>query len=81
VFVLGICLGVPLPTGLHREENRVPGCSPFWFAVNGIAGLWGSWIAMAVAMAWGFTYSLLIGVICYAFIAMLNKKETRRQNI
>jgi hypothetical protein len=63
MFMLGICLGVQLPSGLMKEERRIPGCSPYWFTVNGIAGLWGSWIAMAITMAFGFTYSLLLGTI------------------
>jgi spermidine synthase len=75
VFLLGICLGVPLPSGLMKEERRVPGSSPYWFAVNGIAGLWGSWIAMAVAMAFGFKYSLLLGAVCYIGVALLHKNK------
>jgi hypothetical protein len=71
VGAVSVVLGMPMPVGLRRIERDRPGASAFGYAVNGMAALWGSWLAVAVSFAGGFTPALLLGLICYALVAVL----------
>jgi hypothetical protein len=81
VFLLGAALGIPLPVGLKTEERLAPGSSPFFFAVNGIAGIWGSWLAVTVSVTAGLTITLAAGCLCYALIAAAQIIRNRSQQI
>lgn len=78
LFLLGVLLGIPLPAGLRVEERRTQGSSPFFFAVNGIAGVWGSWLAVTVSVTSGLTITLAVGCLCYAVIAGARTIQLRR---
>ncbi|WP_175532303.1 hypothetical protein [Paenibacillus sp. yr247] len=78
IFLLGILLGIPLPAGLRTEERRAQGSSPLFFAVNGIAGVWGSWLAITVSVTSGLTITLAIGCLCYAVIVFERIIRLRR---
>ncbi|RKP46708.1 hypothetical protein D7Z26_24170 [Cohnella endophytica] len=70
VGLLGFALGIPLPSRLETEERRQAGISPFLFAVNGIAGIWGSWLGSVVSMEAGLTLTLAAGCLCYLILAV-----------
>lgn len=75
VFVLGFFLGVPMPVRLDKEERRQPGVSPLWFAVNGIAGIWGSCLAAALSLLAGLNWTLAAGCVCYIVLFIVRNKE------
>ncbi|NBD26784.1 spermidine synthase family protein [Paenibacillus glycinis] len=76
MFVYGVVLGIPLPAGLQSEDRRVPGSAPFYFALNGIAGVWGSWLAVAASIASGLSAALIMGCACYALLAVTRYRTT-----
>ncbi|WP_123041976.1 hypothetical protein [Cohnella candidum] len=69
VFMFGFAAGIPLPSRLEREELRQAGVSPFLFAVNGIAGIWGSWLGSCLALSGGLNGTLAGGCLCYFILA------------
>jgi hypothetical protein len=80
VFVLGALLGIPLPRGLTAEERRHDGSSPFYFAWNGIAGIWGSWLAAVLSVTGGLMLTLGIGCLCYMLASAVAWQQWRRTN-
>lgn len=74
---LGLLMGVPLPLRLEAAERRQRGRAPLLFAVNGIAGVWGSWLGAALALAAGLRWALAAAVACYALVALLSALQRR----
>jgi hypothetical protein len=77
--LLGFALGIPLPSRLETEERRQPGISPFLFAVNGIAGIWGSWLGAVTSLTVGLRFTLAAGCLCYLILALTGWNATRRE--
>ncbi|WP_217597637.1 spermidine synthase [Cohnella sp. GbtcB17] len=69
---LGLLMGVPLPLRMEAAERGQRGSSPLLFAVNGIAGVWGSWLGAALALAAGLRWALAAAIACYALVALLS---------
>jgi hypothetical protein len=61
----GLALGMAMPLGLRRVEARHPGAVPWAWAVNGVASVLASVLAVAVAITWGFTAVTLLALACY----------------
>lgn len=76
MFAYGVVLGIPLPAGLQAEDRRAPGSSTFYFALNGICGVWGSWLAVTAAITTGLTITLIMGCACYALLAATRYRMT-----
>lgn len=70
--MLGLLMGVPLPLRMEAAERGQRGSSPLLFAVNGIAGVWGSWLGAALALAAGLRWALAAAIACYALVALLS---------
>ncbi|MDG0808942.1 spermidine synthase [Cohnella rhizosphaerae] len=69
---LGLLMGVPLPLRMEAAERGQRGSSPLLFAVNGIAGVWGSWLGAALALAAGLRWAFAAAIACYALVALLS---------
>ncbi|MDI4649387.1 hypothetical protein [Cohnella hashimotonis] len=69
---LGLLMGVPLPLRMEAAERGQRGSSPLLFAVNGIAGVWGSWLGAALALAAGLRWALGAAIVCYALVVALS---------
>jgi hypothetical protein len=63
---VGLLMGMPFPSGLHRLGLDFSHRMPWAFAVNGAASVVASVLAQTVALSGGFTWVLLIGSACYA---------------
>ena len=71
IFPLGFVMGVPFPSGLrvaHEADSR--GIAAFWGA-NAVTSVFGSALAMALAMSSGFSSALLLGAVFYAAVALI----------
>ena len=63
------CLGVALPTlrlGIRIVHERVTALVPWVWGVNGAASVFATVISTVVAINYGFTVALLVGVTFYA---------------
>jgi hypothetical protein len=61
----GLTLGMAMPLGLRAIEASHPGAVPWAWAVNGVASVLASVLAVAVAITWGFTVVTLLALACY----------------
>jgi len=61
----GLALGMAMPIGLTRLAGLHPGAVPWGWAVNGIASVLASVLAVAVAVTWGFAVVTLLALACY----------------
>jgi hypothetical protein len=62
---VGLALGMAMPIGLTRLGGLHPRAVPWAWAVNGVASVLASVLAVAVAITWGFTVVMLLAVACY----------------
>ncbi len=62
---LGICMGVPFAAGLRRVEQRLPGITPWVWAINGSASVISSVLAAILALSWGYQAVLWAAGLCY----------------
>jgi len=61
----GMALGMAMPIGLTRLAGLHPDAVPWAWAVNGIASVLASVLAVAVAITWGFAVVTLLALACY----------------
>ena len=61
----GLALGTAMPIGLRRLAARYPAGVPWAWGVNGITSVIASVLAVAVAIAAGFTVATLVALACY----------------
>jgi len=62
---LGTVMGMAMPTGLRRLDQRMPSLVPWAWGVNGAASVLGSVAALLIALASGFDQALLVGAGLY----------------
>jgi hypothetical protein len=66
LIAVGVPLGTLLPTGMRRLiATGLDPLIPWAWAVNGVAGVVFSAMALMLAIHWGYTVCLLIGVGFY----------------
>ena len=63
---LGLCMGVPFPTGLAALARADSRLVPWAWAVNGCASVAGVGLATLLALHWGFTAVVGLAVVLYA---------------
>jgi hypothetical protein len=63
---LGTCLGMFFPTGIELLRREAPGLVPWAWAVNGIASVASSVLAVILGMAIGFSGVALVAAALYA---------------
>jgi hypothetical protein len=77
LFIPGIIMGMPFPTGLARISGPILSAVPWMWAINGVASVTGSVISMVVALLYGLQAALICAGVCYlaAFLILfkLNK--------
>ena len=62
----GVLLGMAMPLGLQRIDALHPGAVTWAWAINGIASVVASALAVVVALEWGFVAATLVAAACYA---------------
>jgi hypothetical protein len=62
---VGLALGMAMPIALTRLAGLHPGAVPWGWAVNGIASVLASVLAVAVAITWGFAVVTLVALAFY----------------
>ena len=67
---LGILLGMPLPGGIRLLSARRPELVPWGWGMNGAFSVIGATLAIFIAMNWGFSVTLLCGMVVYAAAAL-----------
>jgi len=66
LLLTGIPMGVMFPIGLRVAHDSLgPQAIPWSWALNGAASVFGSAIAIAIAMTFGYSWSLFTGAIMY----------------
>ncbi len=65
IVPLGFLLGMPFPTGIRRVGSRQPGVVPWLWGINGVMSVLGSALAVAAAIHWGLTATMLLAAGCY----------------
>jgi len=69
---IGFILGIPFPTGIRLAEEI--GCKNFitWmYGINGTMAVLGSVTAISLSTVFGFSVSIIIGVLCYLAVAII----------
>ena len=61
----GVLLGMAMPIGLQRIDALHPGAVTWAWAINGIASVVASALAVVVALEWGFVAATLVAAACY----------------
>ena len=65
----GLLMGFGLPTGMRIVLQRHPSPAPWFWGINGAAGVLGSILAVAIGIAIGIDALLVLGAVCYAALA------------
>lgn len=65
----GALMGFGFPTGMQIVNRLNPRPTPWFWAINGSAGVLASGLAVAVAMFVSIDTNLFVGAICYAVLA------------
>lgn len=69
--LLGLVLGFPFPLGVRLMASEGKSRSiPWMWAVNGIASVFGSVLAVVIAVSAGLSWALLTGAACYGVVAI-----------
>lgn len=68
---LALCLGMPFPTGLRAMHEIHPASVAWVSGINGAASVFGSILAIVLAMAGGFSSVFLVSVGIYILGALL----------
>ncbi len=67
---LGFVMGIFFPSGLSIVGEKNPEFIPWACAVNGVAGVVSSILAILLAMAYGFTFVFTMAAFCYLIAAI-----------
>jgi len=62
---VGVLLGMAMPLGLARIDSLHPGAVTWAWAINGIASVVASALAVVVALEWGFDAATLVAAAGY----------------
>ncbi len=72
---LGFLMGLPFPIGMEIAQARFKEHTPWFWAINGAMGVVASVLSVCISIAWGFTATLAVGLLCYVsatvFLALL----------
>ncbi|MBM4285608.1 MAG: hypothetical protein FJ128_10215 [Deltaproteobacteria bacterium] len=64
----GLLMGFGFPTGMRLVSAVDPAPTPWFWGMNGIAGVLGAGTTVALSIAWGINCTLVIGGLCYALL-------------
>ncbi len=77
----GFVMGIFLPVGLSFLSRNGRSCVPWAWAVNGAASVAGSLGSIVIAMNFGYSRALMLGVLCYALTFPLIRSMGREGEI
>jgi hypothetical protein len=66
IMPAGLLMGFGFPTGMRIVLQQNPRPAPWFWGINGAAGVLGSILAVAVGITFGISASLDCGAFCYA---------------
>jgi hypothetical protein len=67
---LGIILGLFYPTGMRLVQNREEQETPWYWALNGVAGVFSSALAVLISIQWGISTTQELGAVCYLLLLL-----------
>jgi predicted membrane-bound spermidine synthase len=70
IFPSGLLVGFGFPTGLRLTDRFDRRPAPWFWGINGAAGVLASGLGIIVSVAFGITDALLIGAGCYALLLL-----------
>jgi Spermine/spermidine synthase domain len=68
---LAIAMGVLLPSLINLSKERYQKSIPWFWALNGASSVLGSILAMVIAMVFGYSYTIIIGMVSYVLILII----------
>jgi hypothetical protein len=66
IMPAGLLMGFGFPTGMRMVQQQNSKPAPWFWGINGAAGVLGSILAVAVGITFGISASLRCGALCYA---------------
>jgi spermidine synthase len=73
---LGFLMGIPFPLGIRwLRESGMQSSIPWMWGVNGVSSVFGSVMAIVIAICLGFTETLLICAGCYFLLFLVFHKS------
>lgn len=70
IMPCGLLVGFGFPTGMALIEKIDSKATPWFWGINGAAGVMGSAIAIATNISLGLNTTLVLGGICYALLSL-----------
>jgi hypothetical protein len=64
----GLFMGFGFPTGMRLVSAVDPNPTPWFWGINGIAGVLAASTTVAISIAWGINCALVIGGLCYVLL-------------
>jgi hypothetical protein len=64
----GLFMGFGFPTGMRLVSSLDPNPTPWFWGINGIAGVLAASTTVAISIAWGINCALVIGGLCYSLL-------------
>lgn len=64
----GLFMGFGFPTGMRLVSAVDPNPTPWFWGINGIAGVLAASTTVAISIAWGINCALVIGGLCYSLL-------------
>ena len=61
-------MGFGFPTGMQLVQRIDPAPTPWFWGINGIAGVLAATTTVAISIAWGINCALVIGGLCYILL-------------
>ena len=69
---LGFFLGIPFPLSIRALKEKEMGKTITWmWGINSVSSVLGSVLTIYIAINWGFSQALLLGIFCYFIILLL----------
>lgn len=68
IIPAGLFMGFGFPTGMRLVSAVDPNPTPWFWGINGIAGVLAASTTVAISIAWGINCALVIGGLCYALL-------------
>jgi len=64
----GLLMGFGFPTGMRLVSAVDPNPTPWFWGINGAAGVLAAGATVALSLAWGISTALILGGLCYPLL-------------